>query len=127
MPPAYLADRCHGNQPLVAVSMLLSARARATGQLKGLHYTLASPGMERLERLWGGPLGFAVVAYRDVLRSHIDVINRLNVYPVPDGDTGTNMALTLESVVEELGEQRDLEGVTRAISHGSLVGARGHS
>ena len=104
-----------------------AARARATGQLKGLHYTLASPGMERLERLGADQLAAAVVAYRDVLRSHIDVINRLNVYPVPDGDTGTNMALTLESVVEELGQHTDLEGVTRAISHGSLMGARGNS
>ena len=41
----------------------------------------------------------AVVTYRDLLRVHQDRINRLNVYPVPDGDTGTNMALTLESVV----------------------------
>ena len=69
-----------------------------------------------------------MVAYRDVLRSHQEVINRLNVYPVPDGDTGTNMALTLESVVAELGRAAtDLEGVTRAISHGSLMGARGNS
>ena len=40
--------------------------------------------------------------YRDALGAHQDDINRLNVYPVPDGDTGTNMALTLESVVTEL-------------------------
>ena len=40
--------------------------------------------------------------FRDGLRSHQQLINRLNVYPVPDGDTGTNMALTLESVVAEL-------------------------
>ncbi len=37
--------------------------------------------------------------YGELLRSHREVINRLNVYPVPDGDTGTNMALTIESVV----------------------------
>jgi DAK2 domain fusion protein YloV len=109
------------------VSLLLSARARAAGQLKGLDYTLASPGMERLERLGADHLASAVVAYRDVLRSHQEVINRLNVYPVPDGDTGTNMALTLESVVDELAQKTDLEGVTRAISHGSLMGARGNS
>ena len=36
--------------------------------------------------------------FADLLRSHKEVINRLNVYPVPDGDTGTNMALTLTSV-----------------------------
>ena len=45
--------------------------------------------------------------YRDALRLHQTDINRLNVYPVPDGDTGTNMALTLEAVVTEL------EGVGR--------------
>jgi hypothetical protein len=50
--------------------------------------------------------------FRDGLRSHQEVINRLNVYPVPDGDTGTNMALTLESVTDELAslESPDLDG-----------------
>ena len=68
--------------------------------------------------------------YRDVLRSHQDVVNRLNVYPVPDGDTGTNMALTIESVVaglEGVDEPLSMEGVCHAISHGSLMGARGNS
>jgi hypothetical protein len=64
------------------------------------------------------------------LRSHREVINRLNVYPVPDGDTGTNMTLTIQSVVDEL-EALDIdapmEAVSRAISHGSLMGARGNS
>jgi DAK2 domain fusion protein YloV len=85
--------------------------------------------METLERLGADDLASAVVAYRDALRAHQDVINRLNVYPVPDGDTGTNMALTLESVVAELAawDGADLDGVTRAISHGSLMGARGNS
>lgn len=41
-------------------------------------------------------------AYRAALKEHRDAINRLNVYPVPDGDTGTNMSLTVESVVAEL-------------------------
>ncbi|MGQ0802285.1 MAG: DAK2 domain-containing protein [Actinomycetota bacterium] len=68
-----------------------------------------------------------VVAYRDALRSHQDELNRLNVYPVPDGDTGTNMALTLESVVGELDGAEGMAEVCRAISHGSLMGARGNS
>jgi hypothetical protein len=60
------------------------------------------------------------------------LINRLNVYPVPDGDTGTNMALTLESVTGELDGLDglggpDLEAACRAIAHGSLMGARGNS
>ena len=68
--------------------------------------------------------------YRDALRLHQGDINRLNVYPVPDGDTGTNMALTLEAVVTELEEVpagSGLAAVCRAIGHGSLMGARGNS
>jgi len=66
--------------------------------------------------------------YRDALRAHQQVINRLNVYPVPDGDTGTNMALTLESVCEELdGADGGMPQICKAISHGSLMGARGNS
>src|SRR5205085_4062860 len=68
---------------------------------------------------------------RDALRAHQERLNRLNVYPVPDGDTGTNMALTLESVVTALdgvGEaDRDMVATCKAISHGSLMGARGNS
>ncbi len=66
-------------------------------------------------------------AYRDVLRSHREVINRLNVYPVPDGDTGTNMALTLDSVVSELTDASGMDDTCKAIGHGSLMGARGNS
>ena len=57
-------------------------------------------------------------------------INKLNVFPVPDGDTGTNMALTLGTVVKELeGLPADapLDKVCGAITHGSLMGARGNS
>jgi uncharacterized protein len=67
------------------------------------------------------------MGYRDALRAHQEALNRLNVYPVPDGDTGTNMALTLESVVTELAEHHDMPSVCKAISHGSLMGARGNS
>jgi len=68
--------------------------------------------------------------FRNALRSHQGDINRLNVYPVPDGDTGTNMALTLEAVVAELEgvpAGADLAQVAKAIGHGSLMGARGNS
>ena len=57
-------------------------------------------------------------------------INKLNVFPVPDGDTGTNMSLTLASVVKELSAlpaDADMEAVAGAITHGSLMGARGNS
>jgi DAK2 domain fusion protein YloV len=70
-----------------------------------------------------------VTRYRDGLRAHQQRLNRLNVYPVPDGDTGTNMALTLESVTAELAklDSPDMEAACRAIAHGSLMGARGNS
>jgi uncharacterized protein len=85
--------------------------------------------MDTLARLGADHLVSVVAVYRDALRAHQDAINRLNVYPVPDGDTGTNMALTLESVVAELEalDHPEMGAVCKAISHGSLMGARGNS
>ena len=57
-------------------------------------------------------------------------INKLNVFPVPDGDTGTNMSLTLGTVVKEvqaLPADASMADVAKAITHGSLMGARGNS
>ena len=71
-----------------------------------------------------------VVVFRDALKDHRESINSLNVYPVPDGDTGTNMSLTLVAVTEELdglAADADLVAVCAAVSHGSLMGARGNS
>ncbi|HUR50095.1 MAG TPA: DAK2 domain-containing protein [Acidimicrobiales bacterium] len=80
-----------------------------------------------LDRTGPDDLSRLFTAYRDVLRSHREVINRLNVYPVPDGDTGTNMALTLDSVVNELANASGMDETCKAIGHGSLMGARGNS
>ena len=44
----------------------------------------------------------AIVAASDTLTERKDEVNRLNVFPVPDGDTGTNMSLTIKSVVDNL-------------------------
>ena len=69
-----------------------------------------------------------LATFRDTLKLHKDAINALNVYPVPDGDTGTNMSLTLDSVVAELDDAGDTPAERwKAISHGSLMGARGNS
>jgi len=56
-------------------------------------------------------------------------INELNVFPVPDGDTGTNMTLTIMSAAAEVGAlgDTDMESLAKAISSGSLRGARGNS
>ncbi len=79
-----------------------------------------------METLGPEQLLAAMVAYRDVLRAHQERLNGLNVYPVPDGDTGTNMALTLESVVAGL-DGAEASGVQKAVIHGALMGARGNS
>jgi uncharacterized protein len=83
--------------------------------------------MTALERLGAPDLRRVVATYRDALRAHQEELNRLNVYPVPDGDTGTNMTLTVEAVLAELDGARDMPEVCRAIAHGSLMGARGNS
>lgn len=60
---------------------------------------------------------------------HVDQVNALNVYPVPDGDTGTNMHLTMQSVRRQLGEEAPskMADLAHALSYGSLLGARGNS
>ncbi|MCC8101542.1 MAG: DAK2 domain-containing protein [Clostridiales bacterium] len=63
------------------------------------------------------------------LESKKEWINELNVFPVPDGDTGTNMTLTIMSAVREVSalESLTMESLSRAVSSGSLRGARGNS
>jgi uncharacterized protein len=65
----------------------------------------------------------------DWLGVYKDEVNALNVYPVPDGDTGTNMHLTMQSVRRELDiiDSNQMNEVCRALSYGSLLGARGNS
>ena len=65
-----------------------------------------------------------------VVADKADEINKLNVFPVPDGDTGTNMSLTLGTVVKEvesLPANASVNDIAKAITHGSLMGARGNS
>lgn len=65
----------------------------------------------------------------DWLGVYREQVNALNVYPVPDGDTGTNMHLTMQSVRRELDtcDESSMASVARAISYGALLGARGNS
>jgi dihydroxyacetone kinase-like predicted kinase len=64
------------------------------------------------------------------LEANKEWINELNVFPVPDGDTGTNMTLTIKSAVNEvsaLGNTDSMKDICKAMSSGSLRGARGNS
>ncbi len=64
------------------------------------------------------------------LEAKKDWINELNVFPVPDGDTGTNMTMTIMSAAKDvaaLGEEPEMKALCKAMSSGSLKGARGNS
>jgi uncharacterized protein len=63
------------------------------------------------------------------LEAHVDEINGLNVFPVPDGDTGTNMVATVRAALEEAERVADepADRIAQAISFGALMGARGNS
>jgi dihydroxyacetone kinase-like predicted kinase len=65
--------------------------------------------------------------YQDLLTVHCDAINALNVYPVPDGDTGSNLLATVRHVNLHLEAAISMSDVRRAISDGSLRGASGNS
>jgi DAK2 domain fusion protein YloV len=72
---------------------------------------------------------FVVAAAYAALKAQVAKINALNVYPVPDGDTGTNMLLTLESILEEASGKTYAtpQAATRAGARAALMGARGNS
>ena len=78
-----------------------------------------------------GGLLFAKMAFGGAaqLRSNAEEVNKLNVFPVPDGDTGDNMRMTIESgiaAIENM-DSDDLAEVMKVLSHGMLLGARGNS
>ena len=74
-----------------------------------------------LKRLVGAGLAW--------LERHQAAINALNVYPVPDGDTGTNMLLTMQSAYQEIQEspEEEVGVIAQKVAHGALMGARGNS
>ncbi len=84
--------------------------------------------MEKLT-ITGALLRKMVVSGANYLEENKEYVNSLNVFPVPDGDTGTNMSLTMKSSVKELNmcTTNDMETVCDAISKGALKGARGNS
>ena len=63
------------------------------------------------------------------LRTNQQTVNALNVFPVPDGDTGTNMVLTMQSAYNEISAlgHRSVDDMAAAVSQGALMGARGNS
>ena len=77
----------------------------------------------------GAMLRKMVISGANYLEENKEYVNSLNVFPVPDGDTGTNMSLTMKSAVKEINmcTSNNMEQICDAISKGALRGARGNS
>jgi DAK2 domain fusion protein YloV len=85
--------------------------------------------IERYDTVDGNMLRRLTSAGLTWLRTNQQLVNDLNVFPVPDGDTGTNMVLTMQSAVDEISKEanRSIGKVAHSIAHGALMGARGNS
>ena len=81
-------------------------------------------------RSWNGiDLRDMFAAGSNWLEKSVDEVNAINVFPVPDGDTGTNMLMTMRSVIEEADRASDttVAVMSKTMAHGALLGARGNS
>src|SRR5215216_6235807 len=81
-------------------------------------------------RATGADLRAAIVAAGSWLNANAERINALNVFPVPDGDTGTNMSLTLQAAVDAvrgLSDDVSVAAVARTAYEAAMLGARGNS
>jgi DAK2 domain fusion protein YloV len=89
------------------------------------HYRLAAA----LPRCDGQGLKRLVFAALTWLETNHQGVNALNVFPVPDGDTGTNMLMTMHAAYKEVAESNEssVSAVAHAVAHGALMGARGNS
>lgn len=79
-----------------------------------------------IEYIDGALLKKMILSGAQSLEKNKDIVNSLNVFPVPDGDTGTNMSLTMQSAVKEIKAVKTdiLEDIANAAANGSLMGAR---
>jgi uncharacterized protein len=82
-----------------------------------------------LQQLGGRTLKTMIAAGYAWLERHKEIVNALNVFPVPDGDTGTNMFLTMRAAWREIdhSEDDDASHIAQAVAQGALMGARGNS
>lgn len=82
-----------------------------------------------MERIYAQQIKAGIIAAYNNLDNNKELVNSLNVFPVPDGDTGTNMSLTMKSVFNKLQntDDNDLKAIAKSLGSGSLMGARGNS
>lgn len=83
----------------------------------------------KVEFIDGHLLKNMIISGAQSLENNKQIVNALNVFPVPDGDTGTNMSLTMQSAVKEVKncKSSSLGDIANAAANGSLMGARGNS
>ena len=83
----------------------------------------------RMAPIDGQALKSLIVAGLTWLRTNQEIVNALNVYPVPDGDTGINMVLTMQAAYNEIAEspEHNFGKMIHMVAHGALMGARGNS
>ncbi|ABW18984.1 Dak phosphatase [Alkaliphilus oremlandii OhILAs] len=83
----------------------------------------------KIEYINGDLLKKMILSGAQNLETNKEIVNALNVFPVPDGDTGTNMSLTMQSAAKEVKSAKSdlLEDIANAAANGSLMGARGNS
>lgn len=90
---------------------------------------MADDQLSPLESLGGQEIRQLFAASTAWLEKHSAYVNSLNVFPVPDGDSGTNMLLTMQAAMKEVGAspEHSAGAICKLLSHGALLGARGNS
>src|SRR5438552_8786788 len=93
------------------------------------HRTVPTQRPRRISVFDGQDLKKALLAGAAWLEEHREAINALNVFPVPDGDTGSNMSATMQAAIRGIKDSNETSaGVIAAkLAHGALLGARGNS
>jgi DAK2 domain fusion protein YloV len=107
-----------------------SSGSRHTATQPGRPSPQATGHPSNADASWNGDQLLAALRTASAwLDHHIAQVNALNVFPVPDGDTGTNMSLTMRAALDEAGHHPypSAAELGRTISHGALMGARGNS
>lgn len=83
----------------------------------------------QIHKIDGTTIKTMIISGANNLENNKNMVNSLNIFPVPDGDTGTNMSLTMSSAVKEINSLKtiDVNSVFEAAANGTLMGARGNS
>jgi uncharacterized protein len=93
------------------------------------HTAVRTQRLRRISVFDGQDLKKAILAGAASLEEHRDAINALNVFPVPDGDTGSNMSATMQAAIRDIvnSDETSAGAIAAKIAHGALLGARGNS